>query len=132
MSIHAAIAALNKEIEAVGKKKVRLESMRDALIGEAGDVDAVPASSEPAKSKPGPKPGAAKKGKPGPKPGTVKKGKPGPKPVANKATTIQDTVAAKKATPPKKRVMSAEAKKKIGDAVRARWAKKTSAAKKAA
>jgi hypothetical protein len=132
MSIHAAIAALEKEIEAVAKKKARLESMRDALAVEAQGAEVTVASSTAAKKgKPGPKPGSAKKAKPGPKPAVAKKGKPGPKPGAKKTSTVQESVAAKSASSPKKRVMSAEAKKRIGDAQRARWAKNT-ATKKAA
>ncbi len=114
MSIHAAVAALNKEIEAVDKKRARLVSLRDALVVEEG-ADALPASNAPVKGKPGPKPGAKKK--PGPKPGT------------KKATVVKGATTPLKAATPKKRVMSPEAKKKIGDAARARWAQKAKANK---
>lgn len=132
MSIHAAIAAMNKEIEAVEKKKARLESMRDALVAEAGEAEVATTSIAPVKGKPGPKPGSVKRGKPGPKPGATTKGKPGPKPgAAKKALTSQVAVAARKTPADKKRVMSAEAKKKIGDAAKARWAAKAATKKTA-
>lgn len=123
MSIHAAVAALNKEIEAIDKKRVRLVSLRDALVVEEG-VEALPASSVPVKKgKPGPKPGAKK---PGQKPEAKK---PGPKPGTKTATVVKRAAAPLKAASPKKRVMSPEAKKKIGDAVKARWAEKAKANK---
>jgi len=114
MSIHAAVAALNKEIEATDKKRARLVSLRDALVVEEG-AEALPSSSAPVKGKPGPKPGAKKK--------------PGPKPGARKATAVKGATTSLKAATPKKRVMSPEAKKKISDAAKARWAQKTKANK---
>jgi len=109
MSIHAAVAALDKEIQAIDKKRARLVSLRDALVVEDG-AEAPSASSVPVKGKPGPKPGAKKK--PGPKPGT------------KKATAPKGATTSLKAATPKKRVMSPETKKKIGDAAKARWAQK--------
>lgn len=118
MSIHAAVAALDKEIEAIDKKRARLVSLRDALVVEEG-AEALPASS------------AAVKGKPGPKPGSKKKtgAKPEPKPGTKKAAAVKGAMTSLKAATPKKRVMSAEAKKKISEAAKARWAQKAKANK---
>lgn len=69
MSIHAAVAALDKEIEASEKKRSRLVSLRDALVVE-GNTE-IEASNRV----------IAKKGRPGPKPGAKKRE---PKPSKNK------------------------------------------------
>jgi hypothetical protein len=142
MSINAAVAALDKEIQLVDKRRARLGTLREALVAEGDQVEDAVEASAPAKGKPGPKPGA-KKGKPGPKPGAAKKGKPGPKPslvtkgrpgpkpgAAKKATTLAPTATANKTATPKKRVVSPEVKKKMSDSAKARWAAK-SASKKA-
>jgi hypothetical protein len=124
MSINAAVAALNKEIEAIDKKRSRLVSLRDALVIEEG-AEAQPTNSVSAtKGKPGPKPGAKKASR---KTGAKK---PGPKP-GPKTTTAKTATAPLKAATPKKRVMSPEAKKRIGEAVKARWAEKAKAKKAA-
>ena len=59
---------------------------------------------------------------------TVPAKKPGPQ---KKSAGLRAVVAAKKSTPAKKRVMSAAAKKKISETLKARWAaaKKASSAK---
>lgn len=114
MSLSAAVAELNKEIATLDKTiseaqrtKTRLEGHRDALLKEAGNGTVV------------------KKGKPGPKPGSA----------AKKSATAKETAGAKKAIAvkktavPKKRTMSAEAKKRIGDATRKRWAERKASAK---
>lgn len=117
MSIPAAVAELNKEIAALDKaiteaekKKSRLVVVRESLLKEDGGVGGAP----------------AKRGKPGRKPGALKKAVAG-----KKATTSTKATSAKKTVTPKKRVMSPEAKKKIGDAARKRWAAKKAAAKTA-
>lgn len=117
MSIPAAVAELNKEIAALDKtmseaekKKSRLVSVRDSLLKEESGVGGAP----------------AKKGKPGRKPGATKKAVAG-----KKVTTSTKTSAPTKTAAPKKRVMSPEAKKKIGDAARKRWAAKKAAGKAA-
>ena len=106
MSIPAAVEALNKEIEELDKKRNRLASLRDALIVEGKDGGSDAVSSVPAKGKRGRKPGATK--------------------------AIKKTAIAKKAAAPKKRVLSTEARKKIADAQKARWAASKAVAKKTA
>lgn len=115
MSIPAAVAELNKEIASLDKaindaekKKARLTGVRESLLKEDRGSASVP----------------AKKGKPGRKPGSGKKAT-----VLKKAPVPAKTTAAKKTAAPKKRVMSAEAKKRIGDAQRKRWAATKAAAK---
>lgn len=123
MSLAAAVAELNKEIATLDKTiseaqrtKTRLEGHRDALLKEdgAGSSDT-----------------AVKRGKPGPKPGQAAKKAAAVKKAAGakKAVTAKKTVPAKKTAVSKKRTMSPEAKKRIGDAVRKRWADKKAAAK---
>jgi len=48
MSIHAAVAALGKEIGAIDKKRARPVFLRDALVVEEG-AGTLPASSAPVK-----------------------------------------------------------------------------------
>jgi hypothetical protein len=96
MSITAAVAELNKEIE-------RLTKIRDSLLQGVSTPGAASTAPVPAK-------------------------KPGPK---KKSAGLRAVVAAKKSVPAKKRVMSAAAKKKISETLKARWAatKKASSAK---
>jgi hypothetical protein len=108
MSIPAAVAELNNEIAALDKaiteaekKKARLISVRESLLKEDLAAGRAP----------------AKKGKPGRKPGPAKKAAS----VRKNAVSPKKT-AAKTSAAPKKRVLSAEAKKRIGDAQRKRWA----------
>jgi hypothetical protein len=124
MSIQAAVAALDKEIEALDKKRGRLVSLRDALVVEEGTEIGASATVPVNKGKPGPKPGAKKSGP------TPTRDKLGPKP-GSKATVRSKAATPRKVATPKKRVMSPEAKKRIGDAVKARWAEKAKAKKAA-
>jgi hypothetical protein len=114
MSIPAAVAELNKEIAMLDKtitgaekRKARLVGVRDSLLKEEGEVDSVP----------------ARRGRPpGRKPGPVKKSS-----VVKQAELAKKTVVAKKVAAPKKRVMSPEARKRIADAQKKRWAAQKSA-----
>jgi hypothetical protein len=116
MSIPAAVAALDKEVEELDKKRARIVSLRDALLAEGAEGSNGVKSSVPAKkNKPGPNPGSARKS------ATVKRTG-----VAKKA------VVAKKAAAPAKRILSPEARKKIADAQKKRWAATKEAAKKTA
>ncbi len=125
MSIHAAVMALDKEIEVLDKRRVRLVLLREALVVEDGAVAEAAVSLPLVKGKPGPKPGAKKSGlKPGKK-------KPGPKPAGTKATVLTKAAAQLNVPTAKKRVMSLEARKRIGDAVKASWAAKAKAKKAA-
>jgi hypothetical protein len=125
MSIQAAVAALDKEIEALDNKRGRLVSLRDALVVEEGTEIGASATVPVNKGKPGPKPGAKKSGP------TPTRDKLGPKPGSKKATLSSKAATPRKVATPKKRVMSPEAKKRIGDAVKARWAEKAKAKKAA-
>lgn len=108
MSIPAAVAELNKEIATLDKtiteaekRKARLVGVRDSLLREVSEGSRTP----------------AKRGRPGRKPGV------GNKPVVVKKTAaVKKTTAGKKTASGKKRVLSAEARKKIGEAQRKRWA----------
>lgn len=108
MSIPAAVAELNKEIAILDKtisesekKKSRLVGVRDSLLKEDPRTDSAPAT----KRKPGRKPGAGKKST-----------------LAKKGAVAKKAVATSKAPARKKRVMSAEAKKRISEAQKKRWA----------
>jgi hypothetical protein len=108
MSIPAAVAELNKEIATLDKaiteaekKKARLASVRDCLLKEESEIGTVP----------------AERRKPGRKPGAVRKSA-----VVKKAAVTKKTAIAKKTAAPKKRVLSDEARKKIGEAQKKRWA----------
>lgn len=123
MSISAAVAELNKEIATLGKTiteaqktQTRLVSHRDALLKESqtnsGGI-------------------VAKKGKPGRKPGRPAKKATAVKKTASvtKAAEAKKIVPAKKAVTAKKRTMSPEARKRIADAQRKRWAAQKQSAK---
>jgi hypothetical protein len=106
MSISGAVAELDKEIAGLTKEIARLTQIRDSLAQGASKsatrADTTAGSVALAK-------------KPGPRK------KPGPK----KSATVKKSVPAK-AT---KRVISAETRKKMSDAAKARAAKKASAVK---
>jgi hypothetical protein len=108
MSIPAALAELNKEIVTLDKaiteaekKKARLIGVRDALLKEDRESGGAPAR----KAKPGRRPRATKKSK-----------------VASRAAVVKKTVGANKSAASKKRVMSVEARKRIAEAQKKRWA----------
>lgn len=116
MSISAAVAELNKEIAALDKTitetektKARLVGHRDALLKE----DRTSGGNVAVKSKPGRKPGRpAKKAT-----------------VVKKAPGVKKAVASKKTGVAKKRIMSPEAKKRIAEAQKKRWAAQKASAK---
>jgi hypothetical protein len=110
MSISAAVRALNEEIAELDKKRIRLVSLRDALIVEGENTESGAAGRR-----------TAIEGKGGNKPGPTKKS------VAVKKQTTKN-----KTEFPKKRTLSPEARKRIADGQKARWAKARSDAKKAA
>lgn len=117
MSIPVAVAELNKEIATLEraiteaeKKKARLVGVRDSLLKE----DSGSGGALVAKRKPGRQPGVARKSA-----------------AVKKAANTKKAVAVRKTAAPKKRVLSAEAKKKIADAQRRRWAAHKAAGKTA-
>lgn len=106
MSISGAVAELDKEIAGLTKEIACLTQIRDSLVQGASKTatrDSATTGSIAPKKKPGPRK------------------KPGPK----KSATAKKSVPAK-AT---KRVISAETRKKMSDAAKARAAKKASTAK---
>jgi len=123
MSISAAVAELNKEIAALGKTitetqktQTRLVAHRDALLKEG---QAKSGGIIPIKGKPGRKPGStAKKAVAVEKTASLKK-----------ATAVKKVAPARKAAASKKRTMSPEARKRIADAQKKRWAAQKASAK---
>ncbi|MBN9615364.1 MAG: hypothetical protein BGO25_03155 [Acidobacteriales bacterium 59-55] len=122
MSISAAVAELNKEIVVLDKiiteaerTKARLVTHRDALLKEDRGGGGV----------------AVKRGKPGRKSGRpANKAKPVKKTASvKKAAGAKRAIYEKKTVAPRKRTMSPEARKRIADAQKKRWAKQKQTAK---